>query len=360
MRVAFGLVARFDGGSLIARRAITVCFAVIAFASAPAASVAAAADGGCKLVKIAEWPVRPGRVHVVVDGAINGQPVGVMLDTGAMRTVVARSTAVRLGLARTNVQGERMTGIGGETLLETAPIDRFQVGDAVRRNWRMLIAGERPMGDIGVVLGADFFQNVDVEFDLAHDAVRLFQPKDCGNTALAYWATEGTSRVAIDPFNSARPEFSLPVKVNGRSMRATLDSGAFRTLLTEAAAASVGVTPGSPGVVASCLGGVGRNPVDAWTGPFESFGIGDEIVRDPRLQFADMWKYRPYTFEWGLPEMLLGADFLRSHRVLVSTSQRRMYFSYSGGTVFPFPSQSVKCSDLRRQADEAKTPVGEK
>ena len=32
--------------------------------------------------------------------------------------------------------------------------------------------------------------------------------------------------------------------------------------------------------------------------------------------------------------MLLGTDFLRSHRVLVSHSQRKIYFTYAGGPVF--------------------------
>jgi len=32
--------------------------------------------------------------------------------------------------------------------------------------------------------------------------------------------------------------------------------------------------------------------------------------------------------------MLLGADFLRAHRTLVSHSQRKMYFTYVGGPVF--------------------------
>jgi hypothetical protein len=36
----------------------------------------------------------------------------------------------------------------------------------------------------------------------------------------------------------------------------------------------------------------------------------------------------------GQPDMLLGSDFLRAHRVLVARSQRKMYFTYAGGTVF--------------------------
>jgi len=37
--------------------------------------------------------------------------------------------------------------------------------------------------------------------------------------------------------------------------------------------------------------------------------------------------------------MLLGADFLRAHRVLVSHSQRKMYFTHLGGPVFIVPPQ---------------------
>jgi len=35
------------------------------------------------------------------------------------------------------------------------------------------------------------------------------------------------------------------------------------------------------------------------------------------------------------PDMLLGADFLRSHRALIAHSQGKMYFEYVSGTVFP-------------------------
>jgi hypothetical protein len=42
--------------------------------------------------------------------------------------------------------------------------------------------------------------------------------------------------------------------------------------------------------------------------------------------------------------MLLGADFLRSHRVLVARSQKKMYFTYEGGTVFPPPAGARSCS----------------
>jgi hypothetical protein len=45
-----------------------------------------------------------------------------------------------------------------------------------------------------------------------------------------------------------------------------------------------------------------------------------------------------------LQPMLLGDDFLRAHRVLVSHSQRKIYFTYAGGPVF----QADKAAEAKR------------
>ena len=46
------------------------------------------------------------------------------------------------------------------------------------------------------------------------------------------------------------------------------------------------------------------------------------------------------------PQMILGVDFLRSHRVFIANSQRKVYFTYTGGTVFPKTADKA-CRDLR-------------
>ena len=51
------------------------------------------------------------------------------------------------------------------------------------------------------------------------------------------------------------------------------------------------------------------------------------------------------------PSMLLGADFLRSHRVLVSHSQRKLYFTYLGGPVFQSREPSTSKDPDRAIAD---------
>ena len=95
---------------------------------------------------------------------------------------------------------------------------------------------------------------------------------------------------------------------------------------------------------AGCSVGVGRKPVDYWSGQFESFAIGNEVVRNPTLRFGEvLTSTGPFV---DVPRMVLGVDFLRAHRVYVARSQRKLYFTYTGGTVFPVDA-AKGCQDLR-------------
>src|SRR5512147_2055763 len=95
-----------------------VAAAFVACTLALAAAYPADVSGKCTLIKIAEWPVRSTTGSPVVDGAINGQKVGVLLDTGSNVTLILRAAAERLGLVRFPVRGAQMLGIGGETGVE--------------------------------------------------------------------------------------------------------------------------------------------------------------------------------------------------------------------------------------------------
>ena len=280
--------------------------------------------------------------HVITDGAINGRQIAVLLDTGAMQTLVLRSAAERLDLTRWDVNGARMYGVGGESVVARTLVDEFRVGQFGRSNLQMIVAGERDFG-ADVLLGEDFFRQFDVEFDLAANRVRLYRAENCAATRLAYWAGADVGQVEFDPARDGRPEIVLTVEVNGRPILALLDSGAARSILDRAEAAQVGIAPDTPGVVAApARGGLGSHTIPSWIGSFKTFTIGNETIRDTEIAFADVFKGAAFTRIGsnipvkveGLPSMLLGCDFLRSHRVLIAHSQHRIYFTYNGGPVF--------------------------
>lgn len=307
------------------------------------AGIASPALAKCTMTRLVEWPVRLERGHLMVDGAINGRKVGVMLDTGS-DTFLFRSATARLGLAARVARGRRIFGIGGETYVEETTVEDVRIGQLTRQNWPMLVAGERSFGDdVDLVLGEDFFEQADVEFDLPHGAVRLFRPEGCEGLALGYWAAQGSGQVDLEPAYDAGPRIVVPVRINGRPLHALLDSGAGISALDKPVAERLGITADSPGVLFEGVGGgLGAKGVDYWIARLQAFTIGDETISDTFVRFADLYKdarYTPMASHLSVriqstPDMLLGVDFLRAHRVLVAYSQRRMYFTYEGGPVF--------------------------
>lgn len=289
------------------------------------ATFAAAANTGlaqdaqkCRLQKVVEWQVRSIGRHIAVDGAINGKKIGIVLDTGATRSMLVRASAKRLDIPIHEVRGARVRGVGGDSKVDVAIVDEFKLGEAVVGDMRFWVAGEQDHGEgFDLLLGTDFLRNFDVEFDLKDNAVRLWQPKDCAGASLAYW-TSGV--VGEAPIESQGGQIRLDVKLNGKPVAAILDSGASTSLVSGKAAAAAGSTTGPAAAPAV---GVGGKAVEVRVGKFRSFAIGNEDV--PDIDIA--------VLEQDLP-MLIGADFLRSHRTLVSHSQRKMYFTYTGGPVF--------------------------
>ena len=296
---------------------------------APAAVLAKPA--GCRMLKIAEWTVRFVGNLPVIDGAVDGNPVGILLDTGATYSLLTHAAAERFGL-NTWPMADRMAGVGGLTAVHGARVD-LTLGGEVTRGVTVRVAGERRLPGIDFVLGDDFFRQFDLEFDYARDVVRLFRAEGCRGAHLAYW-----DRDALGTDLERAHLAVVTLRVNGRPARAMLDSGASFSVVSTRLAEALGLEPGDARLQpAGCATGVGAALVTVWAAPFESIQVGDALIRNARLRVADFLGDF-LAAEREAPDVLLGSDFLRSHRVLLSRSQSRLYFSHAGGTVFPPPA----------------------
>jgi predicted aspartyl protease len=311
-----------------------------AIAMTTASAVSAAESGPCKLAKLDQWSTWANQPWAIVDGSINGRPTGILLDTGSSVSLMTGPAAKRFGFTPFPVKGGRVFGIGGESRWQEVRIEELRVAGHERKNWVALVTGERELNpNVALLLGYDFFRQTDVEFDLANNAIRLFQPVGCDNASLAYWGN-GVGELPLE----GRGQIEVTVSINGTPLVAWLDSGSTASFLSLNAAARLGITPDSPGVVpGGCVFGIGAQRFDFWIAPFQTFAIGNEVIHNPKIKFAQLWRYTkieatgshiPRAVE-RYPDMLLGGDFLRSHRVLVAHSQGKLYFSYSGGQVFP-------------------------
>jgi len=304
------------------------------------AATSGGAHAACHLAQVAALQVINDSGTPLVKAKINGQDVVFAVDTGNARTSLEMAAAQKLGLRLISAPGGmRMYGAGGEINVHQTTVD-LEFGGAQAHHLDLLVVGQ-PGRDFGfaALIGWDLLQHWDVEFDLAHHVIRLLTPDGCKGDDVAYWAS-AYSKAPLGWNEMYDPEIKLDVLLNGRREQAELDSGAERSTVTPEAAAQAGVTPETKPEDQSY--GLGPAAISVSTATFKTFSIGGEEIKNARIEVADMFSKDTYT-ETGsllrhqvedLPQMLLGADFLRAHRVMIATDQRVAYFTYAGDPVF--------------------------
>ncbi len=305
----------------------------------------------CKLGKLAEIPITMLGLRPTVTAKINGVDAQFLLDSGAWYSMISSATMAQFNLRETPAPfGLRVMGIGGSTETSIATVKLFTFAGIPIHNVEFLVGGSEMGGEVVGLLGQNFLERWDVEYDLAKGIVRIFKAEDCKHTNLAYWvpSDQAMSMVDIGYTTPRKPHATGTAYINGTKITAMFDSGAATSVLSLKAAARAGVKPDSPGVAeAGYTNGIGRGTVKSYLAPFASFKIGDnEEIKNTRLRIADI------DIEEG--DMLVGADFFLSHHILISNSQHRVYFTYNGGPVF---NLSQTASTAAVAAPTAATPT---
>lgn len=290
----------------------------------------AQAAPGCSLMKIAELPVKMSGLRPMVPAKVNGQDALFMADSGAFYSLMSESAAARFGLKRgTTPPGLLVRGVNGAASVQIYTAKDFTLADVPLKNVDFLVGGREVSDEAAGLLGQNILGAADVEYDLANGVIRLFKPKDCPDKAnLAYWAGgKVASALVLAPTTLAEPHITASASVNGKPIRVLFDTGASTSVLKLSAAERVGISRDDEAVRGAGIGyGLGRRGVESWISPVDSFAIGQEQVNNTRLRVGDI------TLDGA--DMLIGADFFLSHRIYISRTRRRLYFTYNGGPVF--------------------------
>jgi predicted aspartyl protease len=329
--------------SFIRLAAAAVAAAVAAFIL----SGAALAADGCTYIELAELPVKyagPALVPTIA-GAVNGKPARMLMDTGSYTSALTRGLVETLKL-KLHPTVSWVTGVGGETRLYEARIDDMEVGPTRSGSTIMRVIGEPgslPWFD--AIVGAPFLMQADLEVFLAERTIKFFRPRNCKDSFLAYWTDVP---VSVIPYawryaQGENPQFT--VDINGQKFDAIIDTGAEVSSISLAAARRAGWRANAPDVKRMPdMAGVGEGRAAHWSGRFEKIVIGKELITDVRLGVLD-------TETRHGADVYLGRDFLRAHRVLFASSQKKLYISYLGGE--PLGSHGAGIEPwLQREADE--------
>ncbi len=285
----------------------------------------AAAHAACRIEQRGVAPVELSDGHLLATVLVNGTPATFILDTGADRTLMSEQAVHQLGVARSGWVATTVMGLGGyEEHPDALPQSLRLGGVALRR--RTLAAdtsvtvGPLPVTEvaghpIAGLLGRDFLAPFDLDMNLPMRTLTLYDVHGCG-TGFLPWTTPYAAIPAMMPMDTAMVVWVL---VDGRPLRALIDTGASASLIAAPGMFRLGLTAESlahdPGGNGS---GVGPNPVFMRQHRFAELRVGPVVTRDPMLWVAP-------AHVVPIVDMLLGADWLRSRHVWLSFATRQIF-----------------------------------
>ncbi len=296
-----------------------------------------AAAAACKITQT-DLPIERIYNRPLAEGEINGRKIKVFISTDSPRTYLSHASAKRLGLELIQENRERMVNSAGEEEVYTARVSKLSIGKLSTKDVSMEVL-ESLRGDETneepLVLGMDFLKNFVLEFDLAHDAVRFLRPEGCKVEQLVYWDTS-YFMADLERMDEYNPHFDAYVSINGRRTLARLSTDASVSYIAPQTARDANLSPEGAATDATAAN-------KDWVARFDTFEFGNETIRNAKLRVSDAFD-RPRTDMTGShlaqrietlpPDMLLGDDFLVSHRVLVLPREHKILFTYNGGRVF--------------------------
>jgi predicted aspartyl protease len=306
----------------------------------------APSDAACKMGQLGDLKPIIEHSRIYVPGKADGKDVLFMVDTGA-DTLLFADAAQALGISVGGFSGETYGATGHATADGRATLSSLQIGmwsgQGVTLRASGSLGGENYDGvPVIGVLGEDILSHFDVEIDVRGGHFSLYQMTGCEDSNLAYW-TDAYNVVDIERYEQFQKHIRLYGMLNDRRVSMILDTGAPFTAVSFETARTLGLTPGGPGVEeADKASGIHGEAQASWIGSFASFTLDQERIAPARIRF---FKFAQAEAEIGTRlgrhafdlDMFLGFDFIRAHRILISHSQRKLYFSYSGGTPFSLP-----------------------
>jgi tetratricopeptide (TPR) repeat protein/predicted aspartyl protease len=298
---------------------------------------AARAESKCSVAKM-DLPITiaPGN-RAMLTTKVNGEDASFILDSGAFFNMMPMASATQYHLPlRWAPMGFTIVGIGGDARVQIGIVKEFLIGTFKFSNVEFFIGGTDIQSNSAGLIGQNWLANWDVEYDMGHGKISLIRPVDCRKDWIAYWTATGQASVLdIEPARENRYHTTGTVQINGKDIKFTFDTGAPTSVLFRSGADKLGIKFDGPGVTdAGFTGGLGVNRVKQYIVTLGSFKVSNlEEIKNSRISVMDgnMGSNVSSRLE---SDMLLGADFILAHRILVSNSQHKMYITYNGGSVF--------------------------
>ncbi len=265
-------------------------------------------SGSCTMQEVGEITVLSDRGLPFVPVTVNGHKVAFLVDTGSFISTIDPAAAAPLGLSPAGSNHFGIVGIDGDLKAPVVPVHDLEIGSLRAHDVTFAAAGHfgKTIGGLRIVglFGADFLSNYDVELDLPNRRIGLYVEAGTCGTSFDPWDVAATSvRYRLDPSGHV----IVPIRLDGASMDAVLDTGAQISVIDPSDAHAAGVSDAALASDRSTvMRGIASLPVQSRLHRFSTLRVGD-------LETG------PMTFAVNTTDdPLLGENWLRHHTVWVS------------------------------------------
>jgi predicted aspartyl protease len=287
-----------------------------ACASLPIA--ACATQASCGVEQLGAVPMRLERGALLVPVALGRQPVLMILDTGAERTILDPTEVVQLGYRENHARISRLVGVGGKMPpRHDVIVPELTFGDLRFINLDVAV-GETPMFGHGApvagLIGSDILGPLDLDFDFTAGRLDLYHVPACATDPMP-WVTSATR---LHTIHHGRLTV-IEVELDGTPLTAVIDTGATRSVVLADAADRIGLSAEYMLSIRSSSGeGIGGLPMGLHAHRFRELRFGQSVFHNQVLAVGEG--------RMGDLDMLIGLDLLRLRRMWISPSAGAVYF----------------------------------
>ena len=278
------------------------------------------AAGVCPLIRETTMPIETHRNMLFVTVTIDGQPVKLLVDTGAEKTLLTEATVERLHLPRDYTHATRTYGIGDATAAWDALLPHGMVLGGVRFPVDRVTVGRFGIANVGGdaadgLLGADILLAFDLDLDLPTGQLSLYRARRQCPDAAPPWPQP---YIRVAGVATRHDRLMVPFELDGVSGLAVVDTGAQLSSISEHLAEQMGVAADTLSADRTVMAhGAAPNQVAVRLHRFRELRVGPAVMEAPALPVVPMTS--------GMGEALVGADFLKGRRAWLSYSTHRIF-----------------------------------
>ena len=275
---------------------------------------------------------------VLVPVSAHQTPLYMYLEIANPLSSVSEQAATRFALPRTDIAKGLDIGVGGRRVEQYATLS-FQLGDIHFAQEHILIgpdtASTQRHGnpDVIGVLGMDLLWKMDIELDLRHKKMILYQPSTCGGEAVTWSNHHFDVPLQRDAFGS----FFFPMELDGKKLEATLTTNdSVSSLSTDVTRRIYGFDRNSTDIeTVADEEGKASSQYRAMKLTSGGLTLIDEKIKltEPPGHTCRLTRRNDaigYTGCFFRYPLRLGNDVLQRLHVYLATQENMMYFTVSG------------------------------